>query len=163
MASPRRPARDKGHPIANWLFSRLLAIGFLSLGLGVLRSAVPATALDQSIRTGIYTADQALRGQRQYDVFCTGCHGPEMEGAGVDVPALAESRFVQKWTGRSLRDLFDLIKMTMPENAPGSLSDRAYADLLAYILQANGFPAGSQSLDPDRVRLSSVLIEPPAQ
>ena len=158
MAATRKLDRDRGQPIANWLFSRLLGIGFLCLGVSVLRSAVPATALDQSIRTGIYTADQALRGQRQYDVFCTGCHGPEMEGAGVDVPALAESGFVEKWSGRSLRDLFDLIKMTMPESAPGSLSDRAYADLLAYILQANGFPAGSQLLDPDRERLSTVMI-----
>lgn len=159
----RRQDRDSDPTSALRMVPALLAICLLSIGLTMSRSAAPAAALDQSIRTGIYTAEQALRGQQQYDVFCTSCHGPEMEGAGVDVPPLAESRFVQKWSRRSLRDLFDLIKTTMPENAPGSLSDRAYADLVAYILQANGFPAGTQSLDPDRERLSTIVIEPSDQ
>jgi S-disulfanyl-L-cysteine oxidoreductase SoxD len=137
------------------MFSRLLVVCLLGLSL----TASWATARAQSLRAGVYTAEQAVRGQQQYDVFCTGCHGPEMEGAGVDVPALAEERFMRKWSGRPLRDLFDLIKMTMPENAPGSLSDRAYADLLASILQANGFPAGAQSLEPDRDRLATIVLE----
>jgi S-disulfanyl-L-cysteine oxidoreductase SoxD len=141
------------------MFPRLLVVCLLGLCLTVSWGAAPTAARVQSTRAGVYTAEQALRGQQQYDVFCTGCHGPEMEGAGVDVPALAEERFVRKWSGRPLRDLFDLIKMTMPENAPGSLSDRASADLLAYILQANGFPAGPQSLDADRDRLATIVLE----
>ena len=145
------------------MFSRLLGTCLLCLGLSVSWSAAPATARAQSIRTGIYTAEQALRGQQQYDVFCTGCHGPEMEGAGADVPALADAPFIREWSGRTLSDLFDLIKMTMPENAPGTLSDRAYADLVAYILQANGFPAGSQSLEPARERLAKIVLEQPGQ
>jgi quinoprotein glucose dehydrogenase len=145
------------------MFSRLLVACLLCLGLSVSWSAASATARDQSVRTGIYTVEQALRGQQQYDVFCTGCHGPDMEGAGVDVPALADAAFRREWSGRTLRDLFDLIMMTMPENAPGTLSDRAYADLLAYILQANGFPAGSLSLEPDRERLATIVLEETGQ
>jgi quinoprotein glucose dehydrogenase len=158
-----RQDRDSDPTLALRMVSVLLAICFLSIGLTFSWSAAPATALDQSVRSGVYTAGQARRGQQQYDVFCTNCHGVEMEGAGVDVPSLAEPRFVQKWSGRSLRDLFDLIKTTMPENAPGSLDDRAYVDVLAYILQANGFPVGSQSLDADGARLSAILIVPPDQ
>lgn len=141
------------------MFPRLLVACLAGLGLSVSWSAAPATARDQSVRTGIYTAEQALRGQQQYDVFCVGCHGPEMEGAGVDVPALADAAFLREWSGRTLGDLFDLVKKTMPESAPGTLSDRAYADLLAYILQVNGFPAGPQSLDPDRTRLATIVME----
>ena len=145
------------------MFPRLLGACLLCLGLSVSWSAAPATARDQSVRSGIYTVEQAVRGQQQYDVFCIGCHGPEMEGAGADVPALADAAFLREWSGRTLRDLFDLIKMTMPENAPGTLSDRAYADLLASILQANGFPAGSQSLEPERERLAKIVLEQAGQ
>ena len=145
------------------MFPGLLVACVVGLALSVSWSAASAPAHFQSVRTGIYTAEQALRGQQQYDVFCVGCHGPEMEGAGADVPALADTAFLQEWTGRTLGDLFDLIKMTMPENAPGTLSDRAYADLLAYILQANRFPAGSQSLDPDHKRLATIVLEQPRQ
>jgi cytochrome c553 len=145
------------------MLPRLLVVCLLGLCLTLSWSAAPVTARAQSVRTGVYTLEQAVRGQQQYDVFCTGCHGPEMEGAGVDVPALAEARFMRKWSGRPLRDLFDLIQMTMPENAPGSLSDRAYADLLASILQANVFPAGPQSLEPDRERLATIVLEQAGQ
>lgn len=86
-----------------------------------------------------------------------------MEGAGADVPPLADAAFLREWSGRTVGDLFDLIKMTMPENAPGTLSDRAYADLVAYILQANGFPAGSQSLEPERERLAKIVLEQAGQ
>jgi hypothetical protein len=82
-----------------------------------------------------------------------------MEGAGVDVPGLADQRFARKWTGRSLRDLFDLIRTTMPENAPGSLTDRAYADLVAFILEGNGFPPGSEPLEPNRDRLAAIVFQ----
>jgi quinoprotein glucose dehydrogenase len=143
------------------MFQRLLVACLLSLGLSASWSVGAVTARDHSVQSGLYTAEQALRGQQQYDVFCTGCHGVEMEGAGVDVPPLADTRFMRKWSGRTLYDLFELIKTSMPENAPGSLSDRAYADLVAYILQANGFPAGSEFLDPARERLSAIVIEPP--
>ena len=145
------------------MFLRVVAAWLLALCLIVRWSAASETALGQSVRVGVYTAEQALRGQQQYDVFCSGCHGPDLEGAGVDVPALADTAFVRKWSGRSLRDIFDLIKMSMPENAPGSLGDRAYADLLAYILQANGLPAGPVTLEADRERLATIVFEQVSQ
>ena len=137
----------------------LVSIGLLGLNPG--SSVRGASQQSRSTRNGVYTLEQASRGQQQYDVFCVSCHGPDMEGSGVDVPALIDERFLRKWSGRPLRDLFDLLKRAMPENAPGSLSDTAYADALSLILQANGFPSGSAALEPDRDQLSRITFEEP--
>ena len=145
------------------MFLRVSVASLLALCLMVRWSAASQTTRGQSARVGIYTAEQAQRGQQQYDVFCLGCHGPDLEGAGVDVPALVETAFVRKWSGRPLRDMFDVIKTNMPENAPGTLSDRACADLLAVILQANGWPAGPAELEADRERLATIVFEPIGQ
>jgi mono/diheme cytochrome c family protein len=150
---------DNNAKVACRMFPRVIAAWLVALCLIVRWSAASQMAGGQSVRVGVYTAEQARRGQQQYDVFCLGCHGTELEGAGVDVPALVDTAFVRKWSGRPLRDMFDLIKMTMPENAPESLGDRAYADLLAYILQANGLPAGPAELEADRERLATIVFE----
>ena len=56
-------------------------------------------------------------------------------------PPLAGEAFHAVWSGRSVRELFDSAKMMPPAN-PGSLSDGTYANIVAYILQVNGYAAG---------------------
>ena len=48
----------------------------------------------------------------------------------------------------------------MPEETPGKLNDRVYADILAYLFQANKFPAGEEELEPDVDRLARIGISP---
>jgi mono/diheme cytochrome c family protein len=118
-----------------------------------------ATAPTGTVWDAVYTQAQAKRGQEQYDVHCTSCHGADMQGDGADVPALSDLRFARKWTGRTLKDLFQLISQRMPENRPATLSKDAYADVLAYILQVNGFPAGVRALPYEPDTLARILFE----
>src|SRR5262245_3284148 len=109
-----------------------------------------ATALAQSSTTvldGAYTHAQAERGEAAYSRSCIGCH----EGQDADGPELKGKVFLDRWREDTLEPLFMFIKTSMPGNAPGSLDDRAYADIIAFLLEANGLPAGTKELSPDVV------------
>src|SRR5437899_1281189 len=89
-----------------------------------------------SIKDGIYTAPQADRGKAIYTSACAGCHGDTLEGSG-QIPPLAGSEFLDNWKGRTLADLFDKMKTTMPADAPGKLSNDENIDLIAFLLSFN--------------------------
>jgi mono/diheme cytochrome c family protein len=114
---------------------------------------------NRSTWEGVYTLQQAKRGQEQYDISCANCHGSDMQGDGADVPALGDERFAKKWDRRTLKDLFSLMSQTMPENRPGSLSKEAYGNLLAYILQGNGFPNGVVELSRESDELARIVFD----
>ncbi len=99
----------------------------------------------ESTQNGIYGEEQAKRGKVQYSQSCSACHLENLSGNGP-APALVGQGFLQHWEGRSVGDLFDRIRTTMPQNNPGSLSGEAYLDIIAYLLQSNDFPAGQQEL-----------------
>jgi cytochrome c len=106
-------------------------------------------AIAQTTRTvwdGVYTDDQAKRGEGFYSKECASCHGSELTG-GESAPALAGDSFFANWNGLTLGDLFERIRVSMPQNAPGSLSRQENADILAFILKVNQFPAGKTELD----------------
>jgi S-disulfanyl-L-cysteine oxidoreductase SoxD len=106
----------------------------------------------RSVWDGVYTAEQAARGQMQYAYSCGRCHQEELQGdSSKDVPPLNDERFRKYWNGRTLKELFDLTSKTMPADGPGSLRASSYLDLLAFLLQTNQFPAGSSDLDPERL------------
>ena len=54
--------------------------------------------------------------------------------------------FNGNWEGVALGDLFDRIRVSMPEDAPGSLSRQQNVDVVAYLLKAGQFPAGDKEL-----------------
>jgi PQQ-dependent dehydrogenase (s-GDH family) len=87
-----------------------------------------------------YTAAQAAAGKTAFDADCAVCHGNTLTN-GTMAPPLAGESFHAMWAGRSVRDLFDAAK-TMPPANPGSLPDQTYANIVAYILQVNGYAAG---------------------
>jgi mono/diheme cytochrome c family protein len=89
---------------------------------------------------GAYAADQATRGAALYKMQCVECHGAELEG--VVGPPLAGPDFLSSWAGKSMSDLAEKIRTTMPLNDPGTLTAPQSLDLVAYILQAGKFPAG---------------------
>ncbi len=90
---------------------------------------------------GIYTADQAKRGETEYADKCAVCHGPNLAG-GEMAPGLVGSEFNANWDDLAMRELFDRIKISMPANEPGSLSTAQTSDVLAYILSRGEMPAG---------------------
>jgi hypothetical protein len=99
-----------------------------------------------SVWDGVYTAEQATRGGKSYTESCAFCHGPGLEGTG-EAPALVGAQFRSDFDGLTVGDLFDRTRTSMPQDAPNSLSAETYADILAYIFKANGFPAGQKELD----------------
>ena len=94
---------------------------------------------------GVYTDAQAERGALAYQANCQSCHGAQLTGQGEAKP-LTGASFLSNWNGLSVGDLFERVRTTMPINAPKSLPRGAYADILAYVLKFNGFPAGAAEL-----------------
>lgn len=107
--------------------------------LGVLASARQAPG-----PAGSFTAEQAAAGKFSYEGNCATCHLEDL--AGSVGPALTGPGFRSGWSDRTARDLFTLIRGTMPPGAEGSLGDVIYTNIVAYILQVNGHVAGSTPL-----------------
>jgi mono/diheme cytochrome c family protein len=112
----------------------------------------------QSVQEGVYTEAQAKRGQKIYLEECSKCHAENLTG-GDGSPELAGKDFRTKWNGRSAGTLFELIRKTMPTDDPGHLSTLQSADLTAFILSANEFPAGQTELGRDLAVLNEIRIE----
>jgi S-disulfanyl-L-cysteine oxidoreductase SoxD len=96
----------------------------------------------KTVRDGVYTEAQATRGESVYGMNCAKCH----EGADVDGPPLTGDPFIDRWREDNLASLFSFIRTRMPQDSPGKLSEMAYLDVLAYLLQANSNPPGSVEL-----------------
>jgi cytochrome c553 len=108
---------------------------------------------------GTYSAAQATRGQATYESECRACHGAALEGGLA--PPLAGVAFLRVWDKRPLIDLVDKIEHTMPATAPGTLSRVQATDLVAHLLKANGFAAGTRDLGGDAALKQVMLIAPP--
>lgn len=118
-----------------------------------------------SIRDGVFTAEQALRGQAAYTGPCDRCHGYKLDGASDDpdmlpAPPVAGAKFLRKWDGRTLAALLEYTRATMPSNNPGYLAADEVADIVAFMLASSGAPAGAAELSSDPRALSSIAIEP---
>jgi mono/diheme cytochrome c family protein len=142
--------------------SRLLVAAALGAALGALAQTAAGEAA--SIRDGVFTAEQARRGQTAYTGPCDRCHGFKLDGAPDDpdmfsTPPIGGPKFLRNWNGRSLGALFEYTRTTMPFNNPGFLGDQEFADVLAYMLQQSGAPAGELELEPDLERLGRIVIE----
>lgn len=136
--------------------TRARAAAAIVVGATTLLLAQSAT----TVWDGVFTAEQAVRGQSGYQKACGSCHGTGLEGDGFAPPLIGEP-FTDRWQGGSVGDLLLVVKTTMPQDRPGSLSADAYADIVAYLLKMNNYPAGQRELsqDPDQyknVRFSRV-------
>lgn len=115
--------------------------------------AKPAPSRAAGVMTtarGVYTAQQAMRGEQTYTNACVSCHPSGF---------YATPAFRQKWNGEPLSKLFDFVTEMMPKNEPGSLQDAEYAQVIAYMLRINGAPAGREPLPASSAALRRIRIE----
>ena len=126
----------------------------------VMMAAVPGQAPAQapvptrSVWDAVFTSEQAKRGQPLYNKECGACHGSSLSG-GESAPPLAGSEFLSTWNGLTVGDLFERVRKTMPAGKPGKLSREVNADIVAFLLAFNEFPAGEKELP----RLTEVLAD----
>jgi S-disulfanyl-L-cysteine oxidoreductase SoxD len=119
--------------------------------------AQATSAPSRTVWNGIYSTAQAARGKEQFDGHCIACHGEDLSGTD-EGPGLTGDIFLNHWLEDNLDALFTKIETRMPANAPNSLTGAAYADLLAYLLESNGFPAGAGELTPNHAELATIQI-----
>jgi mono/diheme cytochrome c family protein len=112
----------------------------------------------RSVWDGVYTDEQAKRGEALYARECASCHGDQLTG-GEQAPPLAGGEFLANWDGLTVGDLFERIRKTMPMNKPGKLSREVNADILSYILDVNKFPAGKTELSNNAEMLKQIRLE----
>jgi len=114
------------------------------------RPAAPAAApAAAAAPAGLFSMAQANRGRDQFRSMCTECHT-----AGE----FSDNAFKNKWSRRSVGDLFEFIHTAMPDDAPGILTEAQAIDLVSYILGENGFEAGSRQMQPDQAALSAISL-----
>jgi len=126
---------------------------------GVLDTSLHAQTTDRSVWDGVFTDAQASRGKPLYARECAKCHGEELTG-GEEAPPLAGEAFLSNWNGLTAGDLFDRIRKSMPQQAPGTLSRQQNADILAFMMMMNHYPSGKTELQTQTEILKQIKIEP---
>ena len=101
-----------------------------------------------------YTVGQAAAGSSLYQHSCSSCHGSNLEGGAG--PALTGASWRQLFGGAKLLTPWGEIKGPMAEYAGVKFSTQQSLDILAFLLQKNGYPAGSERLTDTR-QLSEVI------
>lgn len=133
----------------------------LAMGTLVAQQNVPPSQPGGSKKVwdGVFTSEQAARGKAGYEGVCARCHGVPLTGGGADEgPPLKGSGFLSHWNNDTLASLYTKIRDTMPRTTPGTISDEVKIEILAYLLQQNGFPAGTAELTRDLPTLDNVRI-----
>jgi mono/diheme cytochrome c family protein len=130
---------------------RLATLLAVALALSIAPPAGP------SAWDGVYNAEQVERGKTAYNALCARCHG-ETLGGGENSPALVDDVFFAFWGGKTVGALVEYTRTTMPSDGPGTISRRRCIDIAAYLLSANGFPAGTNELPADLDALNQITI-----
>ena len=133
--------------------TRLAVAAILALGATAATGA--ARLAPRTVWDGVYTEEQAKRGETLFQNSCARCHAETLKGID-DAPPLAGSAFLSGWDGKPLSELFQRINSSMPSDDPGTLSKPQIVDLIAYILRFGAFPAGGAELAPDPAQLLEI-------
>jgi mono/diheme cytochrome c family protein len=140
----------------------LLGIAFAASAVATAHSGDHRTVLAANEPTKLYTEAQAEQGMQVYSKNCASCHGDQEQGAAA--PSIAGTAFLRKakllgWTVDNVRHL---VVTTMPRSNPGSLSPQQYADVLAYLLASDCFPAGNREFPVKTTpELKTTPMQPP--
>ena len=144
-----------------------MRVSFVACGAAAFTLAVGAVALPAaqepspaSVRDGVYTDEQADRGEVLYDEQCAVCHGTIRQFVPEMAALLGDHNFRNAWRGRSLGEMFGYIQETMPQDAPGTLTPAQTAEIVAHILRGNRLPAGETALPEDEEALNAIPFDP---
>ncbi len=152
----RRLMREKGLPIPE-----IVRDGG---AVPIVKAADSSTPGSKTIWDGVFTDQQAQRGQQVYQRACAVCHLDSLRGDTVS-PPLIGTEFLARFAGQNAHEMVQNLRGSMPQNAPDSLGDRAYIDLVSYLLKSNGSKAGALELPLDVAELEKIAVvgQPPAQ
>ena len=142
-----------------FLSRRWVAIVLMSLLAG--SSLLALQGRVANVSDGVYTAQQANRGQALYTARCASCHGNTLTGSRVGPPLIGDD-FLADWSRQPLGDLAIKIIRTMPRDESERLTPQQTSDILAYMLQVGKFPGGSAELSTDEAALKLVNFPPRA-
>jgi mono/diheme cytochrome c family protein len=117
-----------------------------------LAAPVALTAQDTTTSPAAVAAQQVDIGEQWFRARCLECHA---------VGALSNADFRLKWAGKNAFELYEQIRKTMPEEAPGSLTGPTYVSIVAYLIKQNGMPVGT-ALPSDSSGLAGVRLSFPA-
>ena len=118
----------------------------------------PAAAQGRTVWDGVYTEQQAARGEPLYQQWCASCHAQDLSGGDL-APGLVGGEFTWNWSGISLGQLFERLRISMPQEDPGAVSRAEKADILAFMLFVNEFPAGENDLADRTQMLDQIMFE----
>jgi S-disulfanyl-L-cysteine oxidoreductase SoxD len=135
-----------------------MAVVFAVSAGATVTSSAQAAATPVSVWSGVYTDDQAKRGEAVSNKLCTSCHGPELSG-GEAGPTLVGLEFTGNWNNLTVLDFYDRVHTTMPADAPGTMTPRQASDVIAYVFKLNKYPAGKTELPTDVALLKGIKIE----
>jgi len=147
----------------------ILAFTYVGEGTGsaaVPNGAAPMTggqsgaAMPAARNSGLppqFTADQAAAGKTAFNANCAVCHGNTLTN-GTFAPPLGGEYFHHKWVGQTVGAFYDHAHK-MPPAAPASLPDQTYTDIVAYVLQLNGYAAGATPLPSGGAALQQMMIQ----
>ena len=149
----------RGAVVATDLFRRVSPLS--DQGGDIPRSTNLRLAQGVPVASGLYSASQAERGKAVYEQSCSTCHGASLRGGANEfaAPALAGPFFYEKWSGRPLEELFRYAVDNMPPDQ-ARLSEGAYLDVMAYVLQVLKHPAGTTDLTADSPALKRSIEAP---
>jgi len=145
----RRLMREKGLPIPE-----IVRDGG---AVPIVKAADSSAPGGKTIWDGVFTDQQAQRGQQVYQRACAACHLDSLQGDDVS-PSLVGKGFLARFTGQSAHEMVQNLRASMPQNAPDSLGDRAYIDLVSFLLKANGSKTGSLELPLDVAELEKIAV-----
>jgi mono/diheme cytochrome c family protein len=129
-------------------------------GVSILVMAVGIQAQQSpSVWDGIYAPEQTSRGKAIFGELCATCHGEALKGKTGGAPPLSGATFKDNWNGLTVADLFGYIKTSMPRYDSGRLTKEQTADIVAFLLTFNGFPAGEKELPNDAAVLKAIRFE----
>lgn len=109
-----------------------------------LTTSAPPTASASAPAAALYTTAQATAGQQKFSDNCAACHGKQLEG--FVGPALKGKHFAPAKANYHVSDIFTIVSKNMPASQPGSLDHLTYVEIMAFLLQQNGYPAGGKAL-----------------